>query len=305
MKTLVYIESKNGAALRGSLECLSAAALLGEVCALATEENAAREAAACGAAVTLLRAAGEEAILSALERVSADRELVLFADSALARDLSPRLAAKRGGGAVTDAVAMELRDRLPVFTRPLYGGSLQEELCAAADFLTVTLRSGSFPRPAPGAGSVTDAGELETEPVQKLLESLIELTEEVDLEEAPIIVAGGRGCGDARGFALVEELAALLHATVGASRPAIEAGWISRAHQIGQSGKNVSPRLYIACGISGALQHVSGIGGAKCIMAINKDPDAPIFELADVGIVGSVQTVLPLLIDGLKKHREE
>ena len=137
----------------------------------------------------------------------------------------------------------------------------------------------------------------------KVLDAAKEITEAIDLEGADVIVTGGRGMGDAEGFKLVEELAALLGGVVGASRPAIEAGWASRAHQVGQSGKIVAPRLYIACGVSGAMQHVSGIMGSKYIVAINKDEAASIFDIADVGIVGDVKEILPLLIEEIKARK--
>ena len=127
----------------------------------------------------------------------------------------------------------------------------------------------------------------------------------MNLEEAKVIVTGGRGMGSQENFALVEELAQLLGGVVGATRPAIEEGWVSRAHQVGQSGKIVSPALYIACGVSGATQHVSGMTGSGYVVAINKDEDAPIFDVADVGIVGDVMKVLPAMIEEIRKRKAE
>ena len=137
----------------------------------------------------------------------------------------------------------------------------------------------------------------------KIMEIAKELTETIDLEGADVIVAGGRGMGDAEGFKLVEELAALLGGVVGAPRPAIEEGWTTRAHQIGQSGKIVAPKLYIACGISGAMQHISGVMDSKYIVAINKDESASIFDIADAGIVGDVKVILPLLIEQIRQRK--
>ena len=125
----------------------------------------------------------------------------------------------------------------------------------------------------------------------------------VDLEGAEIIVSGGRGVGGADGFNIIRELAKELKAEVGASRAAVDSGWIPYAHQVGQTGKTVSPKLYIACGISGAIQHLAGISGADCVVAVNKDPEAPIFNRADYGIVGNLFDVLPVLIEEIKKAR--
>ena len=135
----------------------------------------------------------------------------------------------------------------------------------------------------------------------KIVNSVQEISESVNLEEAEIIVAGGRGVGSAENYELVKELASLLGGVVGATRPVIEEGWVSRAHQVGQSGKIVAPKLYIACGISGAAQHVSGITGSDYIVAINKDEDAPIFEISNIAIVGNCVDALKIMIEEVKK----
>ena len=170
-----------------------------------------------------------------------------------------------------------------------------------------TVRSGSFAKnlDESRSGEVADedvtAGDVRT----KVVETVKEIAESVNLEEAQVIVSGGRGMGSKDNFALVEQLAEVLGGVVGATRPAIEEGWVSRAHQVGQSGKIVAPKLYIACGISGATQHVSGMIGSGYIVAINKDEDASIFDVADVGIVGDVTKVLPVMIEEMKKRKAE
>ncbi|MEG1292014.1 MAG: electron transfer flavoprotein subunit alpha/FixB family protein, partial [Lachnospiraceae bacterium] len=145
-----------------------------------------------------------------------------------------------------------------------------------------------------------DAKDIRTQ----VLELIKELdSETVDLEGAEIIVSGGRGVGSAEGFAPIKALAKALGATVGASRAAVDSGWISHSHQVGQTGKTVGPKLYIACGISGAIQHLAGMSGSNCIIAINRDPNAPIFDMADYGLVGDLFEVLPILTQEIEKSR--
>lgn len=307
MKVLVYVEIKEGAPIPGSLELLTAAKELGEAAAVAVEDTeAAKKAADFGTEITVLKTGdtSEDASVSALESYIKEisPELVLFSGTQLGKDLAPRLAQRFLAGCVTDVTAIEQGENGPEFVRPAYGGTILEHLRVSGSISFATVRSGSFTKPEEAKAEVKEK-EAPVNPASlkaKVLEAAKEIAETVDLEGADVIVTGGRGMGDAEGFKLVEELASLLGGVVGASRPAIEEGWASRAHQVGQSGKIVAPKLYIACGVSGAMQHVSGILGSKYIVAINKDEAASIFDIADVGIVGDVKEILPLLIEEIK-----
>lgn len=309
MEILVYIEVKDGELVQGSLEVLTAAKALGNVTAVVVgDADAAAKAAAYGAPVVCVKAdaANPDAVVGAMEAMAKAKSAaaVGFAGTQLGKDLAPRLAARLGTGCVTDVTGMELVDGALVYTRPAFGGTVIEKLKNNGPVQVCTIRSGSWSKPQAGDPAPVeefDPGALDVK--VKVVEAAKEITEAVNLEGADIIVAGGRGMGSAQDFKLVEELAAVLGATVGASRPAIEDGWISRAHQIGQSGKIVSPKLYIACGISGAMQHISGALGSKYIVAINKDPDASIFSVADLGLVGDAKQIIPLLIEEIKKRK--
>ena len=193
------------------------------------------------------------------------------------------------------------------WTRPAFGGNLMATiLCPDNRPQLGTVRPGVFKRPElveGREGSITKE-EIHVEESQirtKLIERIKEVAEAVNLEEAEVIVSGGRGVGGPEGFGVIKELAGVLGGVVGASRAAVDAGWIAHAHQVGQTGKTVGPKLYIACGISGAIQHAAGISGADVIVAINKDPEAPIFDIADYAVVGDLFQVLPVMIDEIKK----
>lgn len=314
MEILVYIETKNGAAINSSLELLTAAKELGRATAVLTGENEAEAAQALlpyGDYVLLLETedTSQDAVADILHQTVLElgADGVLFSATQEGKDLAPRLAARLHTGCVTDASAIELDGNRFCVTRPAYGGSILETMVfAEGKPFVASVRSGSFPKPEagepgrltikaakPGSGSVK----------ARLVERTKEILELVDLEGAEVIVAGGRGCGNKETFQLVEKLAGVLGGVTGASRPAIEEGWVSRAHQVGQSGKTVAPKLYIACGISGAMQHLSGALDSGYIVAINKDEDAPIFEAADLGIVGRCEEILPVMIEEIQKLR--
>ena len=225
------------------------------------------------------------------------------------RDMGPRLACRIKTGLTADCTGLDIDPDSGnvAWTRPAFGGNLMATiLCPDHRPQIGTVRPGVFKKSAPGepkAEIIREEFHVAPEQIRtELLEVIREAAGElVDLEGADIIVSGGRGVGGPEGFAPVKALAEVLGATVGASRAAVDSGWISHAHQVGQTGKTVAPKLYIACGISGAIQHLAGMSGSDCIVAINKDPDAPIFDVADYGIVGNLFEVLPALTEEIKK----
>ena len=225
------------------------------------------------------------------------------------RDMGPRLACRIKTGLTADCTGLDIDPDSGnvAWTRPAFGGNLMATiLCPDHRPQIGTVRPGVFKKSAPAeprAEIIREEFHVAPEQIRtQLLEVIREAAGElVDLEGADIIVSGGRGVGGPEGFAPVKALAEVLGATVGASRAAVDSGWISHAHQVGQTGKTVAPKLYIACGISGAIQHLAGMSGSDCIVAINKDPDAPIFDVADYGIVGNLFEVLPVLTEEIKK----
>ncbi len=225
------------------------------------------------------------------------------------RDMGPRLSCRLKTGLTADCTALDIDTESGnvAWTRPAFGGNLMATIICP-DFRPQigTVRPGVFKKKPSGEDKAEvhyeDFHVAEEDIHTRLLEVIRDAAEEiVNLEDADIIVSGGRGVGGPEGFKPVKALADVLGATVGSSRAAVDAGWISHAHQVGQTGKTVAPKLYIACGISGAIQHLAGMSGSDCIVAINKDPDAPIFDVADYGIVGDLFEVLPALTEEIKK----
>ena len=226
------------------------------------------------------------------------------------RDFGPRVSCRLKTGLTADCTSLDIDEESGdiAWTRPAFGGNLMATiLCSNTRPQIGTVRPGVFkkaPEVAPHAEIIWEDYHVPPEDIRtELIRVIHDAAEEiVDLEGADIIVSGGRGVGGPEGFEThIKPLAEALGATVGASRAAVDSGWISHAHQVGQTGKTVAPKLYIACGISGAIQHQAGMSGADCIVAINKDPDAPIFEIAHYGIVGNLFEVLPLLTAEVKK----
>lgn len=227
------------------------------------------------------------------------------------RDLGPRVSCRMETGLVADCTALGIDEETGkvAWTRPAFGGNLMATILCPEHYPQIgTVRPGVFKKSDETenkAEIIKEDIHVEAEKIRtQILEILNDMDgEKVDLENADIIVSGGRGVGGPEGFEPVRELAKVLGATVGASRAAVDSGWISHAHQVGQTGKTVAPKLYIACGISGAIQHQAGMSDSDCIVAINKDPDAPIFDIADYGIVGDLFEVLPILTEEIKKSR--
>ena len=227
------------------------------------------------------------------------------------RDLGPRVSCRLNTGLTADCTALDVDDETGnvAWTRPAFGGNLMATIiCPNHRPQIGTVRPGVFKKSDAVEGKAEiikeDLHVAEDQIRTQVIEIIKDMGgENVDLEGAEIIVSGGRGVGGPEGFDTIKALADALGATVGASRAAVDAGWIAHAHQVGQTGKTVGPKLYIACGISGAIQHLAGMSGSDVIVAINKDPDAPIFDVADYGVVGNLFEVLPVLVDEIKKAR--
>ena len=237
-------------------------------------------------------------------------EILLLGATHIGRDLGPCLAVRCQTGLTADCTALDIdsQDHKLMQTRPAFGGNLMATiLCPNHRPHMSTVRPGVMTKAEwvpDRRGSVIDLPvELAEQDLRvRLGETVRAVKETVKLADAPVIVAGGRGLGGSEGFKTIKELADRLGGVVGASRAAVDAGWISHAHQVGQTGTTVRPKLYIACGISGAIQHVAGMKGSGCIVAINKNPLAPIFQMADYGIVGDVHQVVPALLAELEKE---
>ncbi len=234
--------------------------------------------------------------------------LVLTGATTQGKDLAPRLAARLAVGLASDCTGFEVQDGELLVTRPIYAGkaiaTIREETTPYMATVRPNILAAPEPdtsRPAQVEKVPADAGSIRA----KVTEMIKEAGERIELTEADIVVSGGRGLKGPENFALIEALAQVLGAAVGASRAAVDAGWKDHSYQVGQTGKVVTPTLYIACGISGAIQHLAGMKTSRYIMAINKDSDAPIFKVADYGIVGDLFKVVPVLTEELKKMRAE
>ncbi|MEN0660285.1 electron transfer flavoprotein subunit alpha/FixB family protein [Caldifermentibacillus hisashii] len=233
-----------------------------------------------------------------------DPEAIIFGHTSLGKDLSPKVASKLDAGLISDVIDVEVAGDNVFFTRPIYSGKAFEKKIVTDGIIFATVRPNNI---APLDKDESRSGDVSTLEVEiKDLRTIIKevvrkASEGVDLSEAKVVVAGGRGVKSADGFKPLQELADVLGGAVGASRGACDAGFCDYSLQIGQTGKVVTPDLYIACGISGAIQHLAGMSNSKVIVAINKDPEANIFKVADYGIVGDLFEVVPLLTEEFKK----
>jgi electron transfer flavoprotein alpha subunit len=319
MNVLVFAEQRDGKLKKASLEAMS----VGRDIADATG----------GSAAAVLLGQGVGSLVEALGKSGADKvflgddalfagysdayglavgkaaqamgaDALVFSATAMGKDLAPKVTARLGIGLLSDVTSFSVAGGAVNFQRPIYAGKAFATLVpAAGKAFGVTVRPNVFPvKENPKAGEVVSLdhgvtpGDLKAV-VEKIVTAQGEL---LDVAEADVIVSGGRGMKGPENYAILEELAKQLGGAVGASRAAVDAGWIDHSHQVGQTGKVVSPGLYIACGISGAIQHLAGMSSSKVIVAVNKDPEAPIFKVATYGIVGDLFEVVPLMTQAVK-----
>ncbi len=320
----VFAEQRDGALTKVSHQLMGKARELADILGARAEavllghnvEALAQELVADGADVVYLaedpllehyRTNAYASVLSDLIQ-SKKPEIVLFGATTVGRDLAPRISQRIYTGLTADCTGLDIdeSERLLLQTRPAFGGNIMATIiCPRHRPQMSTVRPGVMRAPQPDK---TRQGVVERVPVtideEDLIVKIVEVVKEarrrVNLEDAKIIVSGGRGLGDPEGFKVIEQLAEALGGEVGASRAVVDAAWIDHDHQVGQTGKTVRPDLYVACGISGAIQHQAGMKESKFIVAINKDPGAPIFQIADVGIVGDLYKVIPEVIKQLK-----
>ena len=315
--TLVFIEHRQGAVNKTSFEALAAAQQLGgEVTAVMLGADASLAGEAAGYKVARVVSAESprladytpDAYADAFEQVVRARgpRYVFFPHTYQVRDFAPKLAARFGKGLISDCIRMKAEGERVVFTRRLFQGKMDADVLATGDGpVFATFQSGAYraeqAERGEGAAAVESArvevGEVRMRPEAPFQE----VKQAVDLTRTDVIIAVGRGIKSRENIALAERLAGLLGGDIAASRPICDAGWLPIDRQIGSSGQTVAPKLYIALGISGAIQHLVGMKNAGTIVAVNKDPEAPIFDIADYGIVGDLFEVVPALTEEIQK----
>lgn len=319
-KLSVILEHRNGKLKKASYEAVKLAA------DLAAQSGAETEAVAIGADINDLESIGGYGISnvthyrnaeldnyspSAYSKIAAEHckasgsDLVVLCNTSLGKDLAPRLAVKLDSGIIMDAIEFTAEDGNIAFTRPVYAGKALVSVKPETDKNVITIRPNVFNAGEPGdANAEVNIVEVSEVDLSVKVVEIKKSEGKLDVAEAEIVVSGGRGLKGPENFHLIEELSEVLGAAQGASRAVVDAGWRPHSEQVGQTGKTVSPNLYIAVGISGAIQHLAGMRSSKYIVAINKDKEAPIFQVADYGISGDAFEVLPPLIEELKKIKE-
>jgi electron transfer flavoprotein alpha subunit len=318
MPTLVFLESHDGELTKGALGVLGKAVSLGGDVAGVVLGSGVRDAAAAAGAfgVSTVYVVDDDALAAPLPQPRVDAlaavvkesaaDTVLFAASVLAADVAAGLAARLEAGLNWDLTDLRLEGGELVGVRPALGDTVLVEVGWASTPRIALIRSGTFdPVESGGTAEVKDVAvsfeDFSTR--ARLVEHLTEKASGPSIEDADVIVAGGRGLGSPEGFSYCEELAEALGGAVAATRAVVDAGWYPYAAQVGQTGKTVSPKLYIALGISGAIQHKVGMQGSGTIVAVNKDPNAPIFDFADLGVVGDLTQIAPKLTELLRARR--
>mgnify|MGYP001066120372 CR=1 FL=1 len=306
---LVYLESQDGNLKRYSTEALTAASKLGAnvVGIILNDENAAKKAGNFGASKVLVvksdkysAVATSKIISQAANSIGAD--IVFMAASSAGKELAPRASYLLGAGYIADVIALKNEGGI-IATKPVYAGKAQVNAKIKTSKQVYSLRPNVF---TANKTSDNDANieafspSISDSDYSAVVTNVAKTSGKLDVAEASIVVSGGRGLKDAESFKLVEDLAGALGAGIGASRAVVDAGWRPHSEQVGQTGKTVSPNLYVAVGISGAVQHLAGMSSSKFILAVNKDKDAPIFKIADYGIVGDAFEIVPKLTSMIK-----
>lgn len=314
MTVLVFCEVHDNKLKKASREALSIGRKLaeqagGELAAFATDRAAAGDAGRYGAKKVYVSDAGSyntetytAAMRVAISQASAS--IVLFGGTSNGRDLAPRLAARLKVGVASDVDRLEWTGGKLRARRPVYSGKAFATVEISGTPAIATTRINAFPAEESGGGAaevveITSSQDSKA----KVVETKVSEADELSIVEADIIVSGGRGLKEAANFSLIRDLAHAIGGAVGASRATVDAGWIDHQHQVGQTGRVVSPNVYIAAGVSGAIQHLAGMSSSKHIIAINKDPEAPIFRIADLGVVGDLFTIVPALTEEVKKAK--
>jgi electron transfer flavoprotein alpha subunit len=319
-KILAFAEQRDGKIRRASLEAVSEARRLAgslgvtvsAVLVGSSVQGLAAELSSYGADEVhvfddpALAAYATEPYARALAQVISSEKpaAVLIPFTAMGKDLAPRVAAKVDAGLASDCVGLSVKNGRLEARRPMYAGKAYATVGWEGEPQMATLRANVFAlgTPDPSRAPIVKAGKVDTTSRARVTSVHATGGVKIELTEAQIIVSGGRGLKGPENFPLVENLASALGAAVGASRAVVDAGWVDHQYQVGQTGKTVSPTLYVACGISGAIQHLAGMSSSKVIVAINKDSDAPIFKVANYGLVGDVFEILPKLTEAAKAY---